>query len=624
MSLFLPLLLLLSPSVRASSSEIPPDRGAEVARSRQWLRILEYSDGKSRVDGSGFFFAANGGTDPEAELRASADAMGKDLRLGRFKLPPQCAFPARYRFLKRELGLSVADVPCPKLEEFLATFDADSVSVVFSSAYANNPGSMFGHTFLKFNTQGRRPEILDLSIGYAAFIGADSGMLYMVRGVFGGYEGQFAVEPYYRKVNEYSNQESRDLWEYELSLTKDEVRTVIEHIWEIETNSYLQYYFFDENCAFILVKAIEAARPDWDFGSFGVYTIPGETIRRLVSRPGVVRDVRFRPSLRKKMLQHLSTLDSSEKALFWDLAEGKRPPSGTSSARLLDTENIYFQYLKQKNSGTLADADQARAKALLVRRAELPKEEVERAAATPLPPIEENTRPDLGHYPYRLGLSAGVGDLRGDSRRFQELSFKFAYHDLLNRDLGYMRNSQIDFPGIALRHRNDPSEFEIESVQAITITSLFPMNFLEKRLSWKLAFDYRTVRDFGCADCHVLHFDAGAGATLPVFGERNVAYAMFDLQTEYGTSLARDFRLIPNLEAAMLLNPFDRYKLLVRGTANYEWPKTLSAFRDRAAFYGASLIQSFALSESWEIRLAGEGTWPARYREGKLTANFYF
>jgi hypothetical protein len=40
----------------------------------------------------------------------------------------------------------------------------------------------------------------------------------------GQYPGEYSIMPYYRKVKEYGDFESRDLWEYELNLTPEETR----------------------------------------------------------------------------------------------------------------------------------------------------------------------------------------------------------------------------------------------------------------------------------------------------------------------------------------------------------------------------------------------------------------
>ena len=297
----------------ATSAFAQPDQIPLVARSKYWLRLLHYHSAsffrgpRSQIDGEGFFFSPIGFKDPEAELRASVEAFSKNNQIGKFKLHAQCAFPERYRFLKEALKLTIPDVPCPKVDDFLSRFKAKSATLVFSSAYPNNPGSMFGHTFLRINstegTDEKKLDLLDYGISFAAAVGEDANpFAFLALGLTGGYRGQFSMLPYYAKVSEYINSESRDIWEYDLNISAEQTRRMILHAWELETNSYLDYYFFDENCAYELLALLEIARPDWDLLDFPIYVIPAETIKKVTGIPGAVTRVKFRPSLRKKML----------------------------------------------------------------------------------------------------------------------------------------------------------------------------------------------------------------------------------------------------------------------------------------------------------------------------------
>ena len=57
----------------------------------------------SEVDDPGFFLAANGKTDPEAELKATLTFFFSDILVGRSQQPAQCAFVARYHWLNEKL-----------------------------------------------------------------------------------------------------------------------------------------------------------------------------------------------------------------------------------------------------------------------------------------------------------------------------------------------------------------------------------------------------------------------------------------------------------------------------------------------------------------------------------------
>ena len=186
-----------------------------LAAHPQWHLLLHYrSEGllgagfKSQLDGKDFFFASDGKTNPLAELRATITAFTSDTRVGRLQQHPICAFPERLRFLQKHLLFSLPPVDCSKLDEFMAKFDGQSVTLAFSTAYANNPGSMFGHTFLRINSRPKdggvkRMDLLDYVLSFAAVVPPeqDGGLLFAVLGVFGGYRGQFTMLPYYAKVN---------------------------------------------------------------------------------------------------------------------------------------------------------------------------------------------------------------------------------------------------------------------------------------------------------------------------------------------------------------------------------------------------------------------------------------
>ena len=128
----------------------------ELARSPGWQRLLYYKSHifggwKSAVDGPGFFLAPDGATNPEAELLATVRALENGGgTYGKLQQPIGCAFPLRKAFLEEALGKKFPAEPCPEFEDFLRKLNPAGVALVFATAYPNNPGSMFGHTFLKF------------------------------------------------------------------------------------------------------------------------------------------------------------------------------------------------------------------------------------------------------------------------------------------------------------------------------------------------------------------------------------------------------------------------------------------------------------------------------------------
>ncbi len=627
---FLFFLLIISPLSLAIE-----DRKLEsLAQSPTWWRLLHYRHSllfgkvRSDLDGSGFFLSPNGKTDPIAELKVDLVAFGKNNLYGKQNLTAQCAFPERYRFIKTELGLDILDQLCPKLDEFLNQFDAQSATLVFSSAYPHNPGSMFGHTFLRINKKSKvknqKQDILDFGISFAAVVGDnDNGFYFAWAGTTGGYPGKFSVLPYYVKVNEYSNSESRDIWEYDLNLNSEETNRLLRHIWELDNNSYFDYFFLDENCSFQILALLEVAKPQWNLTSGFFHVIPAETVKRVVQSQGAVLNIKFRPSLRKKMFQLYDSLTDDEKGRFKDISQGMREPTAQDSASVLDSVVTFETYEKQKNEGHLSEEGKSILGSSLLRRSLISNQESRR-----LVPISEMTRPDLSHHSNRLALGAGFNEFhggQGQSNRFEELGFRFAYHDILNSDLGFTPFTAIEFPGLVLRYYSQEKSLELERLQLLSITNLSPLSLLEKHFSWKADLKLENPKDYSCLNCHVAHGDGALGLATNLVSEANIAYILFGGQLEVSESFKNGYRLGPQAEIAMILSPWIKYKL--RMSSNVVWDLFQSDRQEK--FYAFRVDQSYSFNQEWELRLESfyllHSSVPSRDdSEFKIILNKYF
>jgi hypothetical protein len=201
-------------------------RHKKLADQRLWHLLLHYKPTlfggfESEADGRGFFFHPHGKVDPHGELEATLGAFFSRTASDDQQAPdwqhPQCRFPARYHWLKAQLALDsgkLPEQPCRRFEAWREALDPGSVSLIFASHYMSNPASMFGHTLLRLNHRQRQgsQSLLDYGINYAAITTTRNGFLYAILGITGGFEGRFASFPYYMKVQEYGNLESRDPW----------------------------------------------------------------------------------------------------------------------------------------------------------------------------------------------------------------------------------------------------------------------------------------------------------------------------------------------------------------------------------------------------------------------------
>ena len=518
-----------------------------LARARTWEVLLHYKPAgsgiKSLVDDPRFFNASNGSRDPEAELFATlASFFRTDVKED--EEHPQCRFIARYTWLNEQLGFDPARLPkasCAKFDKALAAVNPRSVVLVFPNTLLNLPSSMFGHTLLRINT-AYQSDLLSHAVNYAAITGDSLGFFYVFKGIFGFYHGRYSNLPYYEKVQEYSDLEYRDIWEYHLNLTPDEAYRVFLHIWEMK-EFYANYYFFDQNCSFNLLFLIEAGRPslrltDEFYGKWRFWVIPVDTVRA-AQKFGIIDRVTYRPSRATKILRIASGMDAGLKDMTFEVVDGKRTPSSVLSANLPLEE-------KREVLDLSTELSQYRATTRKLEREQYQKQfldilAVRSTLGTPPEdpyPIQTPMPPDQGHLSARVRTGGGY---RSDSW-FGEFEWRAAYHDITDLDEGYVRGAQINFMEFSFRYYFDDEKLRLHRWRVVDILSLSPWNGIFKPVSWKVnaGVEEMTLADGG--DHPVPRLNAGGGLSTAI-GGTGIAYLLAETDLLASTRLEQDYAL---------------------------------------------------------------------------------
>lgn len=494
--------------------------GVRAAEERGWESLLfvrERALGSptSVVDSPGFFLAPRADWSPEAERSATGAAfVAAAAYRGDANKNPLCLFPARAAYLgfKRPA--------CPELDEYLRVTGREAVSLVFSSYYANNPGSLFGHTFLrlhKHKVQGRAAsDMLDDTVNFTAYPDTGNPMLYTIKGLMGRFPGRFSMLPFYMKIQEYSNSESRDLWEYELALTPAEVERLLLVFWELGPQT-IDYYYFDENCALILLMALEAARPGLELKPLHPWVIPSDTLRAVARTPGLVAGVTYRPSVLTRFLARFAALSDRERALVEtlmaenDAAQARallaREPDDVRAA-VIDAAVEYIDFVERLAGTKEAVEYLALRKEILLARTKI---RVARAKAEP--PVPAAERPDQGGGTARVGSRAvvtpgGPGAL--------EASWRPALRGLEEPDAGSAPGLAITFFDVVARWR--PETIFIDKVDLLTVRSAPRLPLIAGPLAWSVEVGAENVGACGKAAsrCFEKHVRLGAGPSLPL------------------------------------------------------------------------------------------------------------
>lgn len=498
-----------------------------------WLRLLHYRETltggyESEADGAPFFLAAEGKTDPDAELEATLrgffDTKGTYRGLWRH---PRCRFPARFMWLDKELGIEPSKLPkvaCPELEQYVRRLRPRAIVLVFSSYFLNNPASAFGHTFLrvskaKSETGREGLTLLDYGIDFSATVDTDNDLLYAFKGLMGLFRGDFHRIPFYYKVREYNDFESRDLWEYELNLTQEQVNMVVAHIWELG-HTYFAYYYLTENCSYHILGALDVADPDFDLTSgLGWPVIPADTVKAIRDVPGLIRNVRYRPSNRTQFQRRLGTLSTTERAAVHTLMDnpGAALPDDFSERQVvrvidaaIDLYDIRLASDLVKDRSDIDVEEAAKQHALLARRTEhvVPSEHDDFA-----PPFRQ--MPHVGHDSTRLGMGSGYDELDG---YYHLLSFRLALHDLADPGIGYPNTASIEFMPTTLRYDIESPKLKLDRFSLVRVQSLSPLTSFDKSLSWMVDFGIARDYDDGCKGCASGFGQVGGGFALEPFG----------------------------------------------------------------------------------------------------------
>jgi hypothetical protein len=479
----------------------------------EWLSLGHYSPGLtgghvSRAASPSFFLSDNGKNDPGAELAATLDAFFRPLTsddANSTAQHPQCTFPARFAWLSEVLAIDSSRVPhpeCTAFNKWFAEVAPRAATLIFAANYFNNPSSMFGHTLLRIDqsepiadpggVRSLRSPLNAYAINYTAQAGDDNAAAFTIKAFFGKYPGYFSLLPYYEKVKEYSDFESRDLWEYTLELDSEEVQRLVRHAWELDHVRF-DYYFLDENCAYQLLALIDVARPGRKLTEKARnIVIPSDTVR-LLGDEGFINQATYRASRQSRIRHALAQLDSGGRDVAFRLASDMAP------AALLDTQNLTpmqrsialdaaYEYLQHRYTYFQQERRPVAERAMAI-LAEQNRTAVN-VTSPPSPPAAPQ-RPDLGHGTRSAGVALGSADAaRGPARTFVDLRLRNGYHDFLDPSEGFASGAKINFLDLLIRHDIDEHDVRIEDIRLIEVHTIAPRDRFFAERSWMASLGF--------------------------------------------------------------------------------------------------------------------------------------
>lgn len=249
----------------------------QLSQNKTWQALLHYHDNKSLIKDNSFFLSPIGMSSPYDELKETLSVLNDPKQADWFN----CKFPARTLFLEQHGLTTSKNKKCDPFDEYIQNIAIDDISLVFATEKTSSPTSMMGHLFLKLN--GKKKDYTPQhSISFFADMQNISNLpQFMIKALATGTNGLYVLEPYKNKADFYVKKETRQLIEYPLNLSEDQLKFLTYHIWEMKGIS-VEYNLYSQNCASALITLISVINPDYKKLAYKPYLTPSDLINKMI------------------------------------------------------------------------------------------------------------------------------------------------------------------------------------------------------------------------------------------------------------------------------------------------------------------------------------------------------
>ena len=572
----------------------------KLAEHPYWHKLLHYRSTffarhvKSDVLSKEYFLSPEGETNPQSELQATIKS---------FFAPPdkdlnnhaQCRFVSRFEWLKKVLSwdkIKITQYHCPKYDEWTQNHSVKSLSLVFATGYLGNPGSFFGHPFLKFNfMNSKNPnELLDESVTYGAFTPEQvNPFAYAFKGVLGGYKAGFIHLKFFYSDHNYTEMDLRDLWVYELKLTKDQIEQIVSHAWDLMDQKF-PYYFLSDNCASRIAELLEMVIDHELVPKHALYSLPYVLFDHIFEA-GMVKDFYLIPSRQTKLTHKYLSLDETGKKLVKKIIhdpatmdkEEFQARKTDEKIRVLETLFDYNSFrLTQNKENHKLKSFKTR---LLEERLKLPSGQQTWA------PIN-SPAPHTWQKPTLLQFNVF------HSEKFNfgtTLRWRPAYYDLLALEMGQLPNGSLSAFDMEFSYAGEKAWINYIDIVAIQSLKLSQTGLPgDGGMAWNLKLGIDN-QDLACQDCLSARVQGGLGKGF-AFNRNFMIYGMFNSRLQSEVRNSGTLALVPELASLLTLSKAWKAQLIM------ERRYYLNGDKSKNPIY--SLENRFGNSRTWDLRLS--------------------
>jgi hypothetical protein len=443
---------------------------------------------------------------------------------------PICRFPARFYWIKSELGLDDGIFPavrCPEFEEYLNRAPAEKIYVVFVSENVSQPSSMMGHVFLKLSGHDHKSNYVEHAVSFYTIIDSANIPLLIIKSTITGMNGFFSLLPYREQIKRYLEVEDRNVWEYELDLSEKNKKLIYYHIWELR-DLKMNYLFTGYNCATVIYNILSLSSENFLKDKHRLWITPKDVVKT-ANRNNLIIGTKIIPSDKWNIRMLSEALDNDSVDRTYDLFKNKNfehvELSDDITKRLYQGELIrsYSNYLY-----TQAKIDKKELNTI--------NNEINRATEKDMP-SNSTYYIDLSQYKSPLKTfddsQLGLGYRRGNGRNYMKLYFLPASNSLTDDNREYFNENFLKLGEISVLLTE--KSIKLESFQLYAMKSLIPWNKFVKGISGEFRLGLEEHYDKELKNHLAMNASGGIGLTKKISADINT-YLLMNAGLGYGKS----------------------------------------------------------------------------------------
>ena len=592
----------------------------KLYKQKTWIKLVHYKKNKikqsfkSDILSHHFFLSKNGKKNPKEELIATIKHYFSPPTEDSNK-HPQCQFPARYHWLKENLNWptkNVTHINCTQFKEWINIEKVNSIEILFATGYFGNPASFFGHPLIKiqYPTENITHQLLNQSINFGAVVpDNENPAIYLFKGLFGGYRSVFSDQNFFMFNHYYTEVDLRDLWAYQLNISKEDAQFLVKHIWEVLGNDF-HYYFFDKNCAYYIADVFQLIIDDPLLNYSLPWALPSSIFERVsaikTNNGPLIKKVTYIPSRQNRFYAKYNQLPSQLKPIFQKLIKHPdsiniAPYKNLSIKDKIKVIECYMDYnaYSISNKG-LTDQYKQKRTELLIERFQLKEKSPAWVMKQPFAPHE-------GQNPTRFSL----GHLTNTQTQSEALiKFRAAYYDYLTISPGRPQGSLLEMVDIELTHFQNKLTLKKLTLVSIETLGLSQTGLpQDSSLAWNLKFSFQR-RNISKESARVFCIRSGFGKSKQLSSQM-IVYGMLDGNID----VEKQTKFYVSPRASVIITP--KKWISTQLTSTYT-PKKISQQKHS---YTTSLETRLGFSQWFDMRLSYENNHDS---ETKIWSSIYF